>query len=73
MAFFGRLNNCWIWIGFELIEICLVHTMDELKFTGNSLKGSRPFLSFDAQFDSAPHYRLMKETLKQVRDRDLQP
>lgn len=41
--------------------------MDELKFTGNCLKGSRPFLSFDAQFDSTPHHRLMKETLKQVR------
>ena len=26
---------------------CLVHTMDELKLTGNSLKGSRPILSFD--------------------------
>ena len=25
----------------------LVHTMDELKLTGNSLKGSRPILSFD--------------------------
>jgi len=24
-----------------------VHTMDELKLTGNSLKGSRPILSFD--------------------------
>ena len=25
----------------------LVHTMDELKLTGNCLKGSRPILSFD--------------------------
>lgn len=25
----------------------LVHTMDELKLTGNCLKGSRPVLSFD--------------------------
>lgn len=30
-------------------KICvfIVHTMDELKLTGNCLKGSRPILSFD--------------------------
>jgi ribosome biogenesis protein BRX1 len=44
----------------------IVHTMDELKFTGNSLKGSRPILSFDAGFDSAPQYKLMKELLTQA-------
>ena len=35
--------------------------MEELNFTGNCLKGSRPILSFDATFDTAPHLRLMKE------------
>jgi ribosome biogenesis protein BRX1 len=35
--------------------------MEELHFTGNCLKGSRPILSFDASFDSAPHLRLLKE------------
>jgi ribosome biogenesis protein BRX1 len=35
--------------------------MEELHFTGNCLKGSRPILSFDANFDSAPHLRLLKE------------
>jgi ribosome biogenesis protein BRX1 len=43
-----------------------VHTMDELKLTGNCLKGSRPLLSFDASFDAEPHTRLMKELLTQV-------
>lgn len=38
-----------------------VHTMEELHFTGNCLKGSRPLLSFSADFDSAPHLRLLKE------------
>ncbi|SCV00629.1 LAME_0G11012g1_1 [Lachancea meyersii CBS 8951] len=38
-----------------------LHTMDELNFTGNCLKGSRPVLSFDARFDSSPHYKLIKE------------
>jgi ribosome biogenesis protein BRX1 len=35
--------------------------MEELHFTGNCLKGSRPILSFDAQFDKEPHLRLLKE------------
>lgn len=35
--------------------------MDELHFTGNCLKGSRPILSFDAHFDGAPHLKLIKE------------
>jgi len=43
------------------------HTKDELKFTGNCLKGSRPILSFDAGFDASPHFRLMKEVISQVR------
>lgn len=43
-----------------------VHTMDELKMTGNCLKGSRPILSFDQTFDTQPHYQLMKEMLIQV-------
>ncbi|KAJ9058892.1 Ribosome biogenesis protein brx1 [Entomophthora muscae] len=38
-----------------------IHTMDELKLTGNCLKGSRPVLSFDQSFDSAPHFQLLKE------------
>ncbi|KAI9313874.1 Brix domain-containing protein [Dichotomocladium elegans] len=43
-----------------------LHTMDELKMTGNCLKGSRPILSFDKTFDEAPHWRLLKELLSQV-------
>lgn len=35
--------------------------MEELHFTGNCLKGSRPILSFDASFESEPHLRLLKE------------
>lgn len=35
--------------------------MEELHFTGNCLKGSRPILSFDASFDSAPQLRVLKE------------
>lgn len=43
-----------------------IHTMQELKMTGNCLKGSRPILSFDPQFDSQPHLQLVKEIFKHV-------
>ncbi|XP_076139873.1 ribosome biogenesis protein BRX1 homolog [Alosa pseudoharengus] len=43
-----------------------VHTLAELKMTGNCLKGSRPLLSFDPQFDSVPHYSLLKELFIQT-------
>lgn len=42
------------------------HTVDELKMTGNCLKGSRPIVVFDDSFDAEPHLRLMKEVLMQV-------
>lgn len=35
--------------------------MEELHFTGNCLKGSRPVLSFDAAFDKEPHLMVIKE------------
>ncbi|EOD45672.1 putative ribosome biogenesis protein brx1 protein [Neofusicoccum parvum] len=40
-----------------------LHTMEELHFTGNCLKGSRPILSFDANFDKQAHFRVIKELL----------
>lgn len=40
-----------------------VHTMDELKLTGNCMLGSRPLLDFDAAFDRAPHLQVMKALL----------
>ncbi|CAL5227475.1 g10452 [Coccomyxa viridis] len=40
-----------------------VHTMAELKLSGNHLKGSRPLLSFHAAFDEQPHLQLLKEML----------
>lgn len=35
-----------------------VHTMAELKLSGNHLKGSRPVVSFDAAFDEQPHLQV---------------
>lgn len=43
-----------------------MHTMDELNFTGNALRGSRPILSFDGGFDTEPQYQLMKEMFMQM-------
>jgi len=43
-----------------------IHTMDELKLTGNCLKGSRPLLLFDQNFDSEPHFLLLKELFIQA-------
>ncbi|KAJ3072171.1 CAAX prenyl protease 1 [Podochytrium sp. JEL0797] len=45
-----------------------VHTMDELRMTGNHLKGSRPILSFDSSFDNpeTPHLQLLKEMFSQT-------
>jgi len=40
--------------------------MEELKFTGNHLKGSRPLLVFDANFDAHPHLALLKDMFSQV-------
>jgi len=43
-----------------------MHTLGELKLLGNCLKGSRPLLVFDKNFDSEPHWRLIKELFTQV-------
>ncbi|KAG8456736.1 hypothetical protein GDO86_002499 [Hymenochirus boettgeri] len=43
-----------------------IHTLAELKMTGNCLKGSRPLLSFDPAFDQHPHYALLKELFTQI-------
>ncbi|EKX38704.1 ribosome biogenesis protein brix [Guillardia theta CCMP2712] len=43
-----------------------IHTMAELKFTGNHLMYSRPFLVFDATFESEPYLQLLKEMFMQT-------
>lgn len=43
-----------------------LHTMEELKLTGNCLRGSRPLLSFDTKFDEEPHWKLIKELCTQI-------
>jgi len=43
-----------------------VHTMDELKMTGNCLKGSRGLLSFDGAFEATAWGRLVKELFTHI-------
>lgn len=43
-----------------------IYTMAELKLTGNCLRGSRPLLSFDPNFNEKPEYLLLKELLSQI-------
>lgn len=50
----------------EYTCIYAVHTMAELKLSGNHLKGSRPVLTFDAAFERAPHLQLIREVLSQI-------
>uniref|UniRef100_A0A182K6U0 Ribosome biogenesis protein BRX1 homolog n=1 Tax=Anopheles christyi TaxID=43041 RepID=A0A182K6U0_9DIPT len=43
-----------------------IHTMGEMKLTGNCLRGSRPLLSFTEDFTKVPHLVLIKELLVQI-------
>mmetsp|Transcript_15466 Transcript_15466/g.38956 ORF Transcript_15466/g.38956 Transcript_15466/m.38956 type:complete len:371 (-) Transcript_15466:152-1264(-) len=43
-----------------------VHTMDELRLSGNCLKGSRPMLSFAKEFETEPALQLLKELFTHV-------
>lgn len=43
-----------------------VFTLREMRLTGNCLKGSRPLLSFDENFNKYPHYAVLKELFIQV-------
>ncbi|PLW35914.1 hypothetical protein PCANC_17906 [Puccinia coronata f. sp. avenae] len=43
-----------------------VHTMDEMKMTGNCLKGSRPIVTFGQEFEDEPHWKVCKEVLTNI-------
>lgn len=48
------------------LTVLKVHTMEELHFTGNCLKGSRPLLSFDGAFEQEPHLKVIKELFQHI-------
>nr|GEX41257.1 ribosome biogenesis protein BRX1 homolog [Tanacetum cinerariifolium] len=43
-----------------------LHTVEELKLTGNHLKGARPLLTFSSNFNKDPHWKLLKEMITQI-------
>lgn len=43
-----------------------IHTMDELKMTGNCLKGSRGLVCFDGGWDGDEQWKLLREMLTHV-------
>mmetsp|Transcript_9452 Transcript_9452/g.28447 ORF Transcript_9452/g.28447 Transcript_9452/m.28447 type:complete len:447 (+) Transcript_9452:201-1541(+) len=67
-----KRKDCYLWAAkvpagpTAKFLIVNVHTMAELKLSGNHLKGSRPVLSFDQTFDNAPHWVLLKEMLSHM-------
>jgi len=64
-----KQQDAYMWLGrvgeksgpSAKFHISNVHTMDELRLTGNCMKGSRPVLSFDESFQREPHLMLLKE------------
>jgi ribosome biogenesis protein BRX1 len=69
-----KRTDCYMWLAkcpegpSVKFHVENVHTMAELKLTGNHLKFSRPVLHFDATFDDAekPHLGHIKEMLTHV-------
>jgi len=43
-----------------------IHTMSELRLSGNCIKGSRPILHFDSPFSTEPHLKILKNLFMQV-------
>jgi ribosome biogenesis protein BRX1 len=62
-----KRQDAYMWLGkisggpSVRFHVSNIHTMDELKMTGNCMKGSRPILTFDESFTRLGHLKLMKE------------
>ena len=67
-----KKQDCYMWLAKTpsgpsiKFHVENVHTMAELKMTGNHLKFSRPSLHFAPAFDETAHRRLIKEALIQT-------
>lgn len=61
-----RGQDAYLYVGYPSkgpsakFHLANVHTMDELRMTGNCMKGSRPLLTFDESFGRVPHLKLLK-------------
>jgi Brix domain len=66
-----KKQDCYLWMGLAggpsaRFHVSNVHTMDELRLTGNCMKGSRPILSFDDSFARFGHLKILKELFVDV-------
>merc|ERR1712157_345962 len=69
-----KRQDAYLWLGntgenhgpSAKFHLTNVHTMDELRLTGNCMKGSRPILTFDESFDKHAHLKLLKALFTDV-------
>jgi rRNA maturation protein Rpf1 len=67
-----KRQDAYLWMGKQpsgpsvRFHVSNIHTMDELRLTGNCMKGSRPILSFDESFERLDHLKILKELLVDV-------
>merc|ERR1712157_197720 len=69
-----KRQDAYLWLGrggdnlgpSVKFHVSNVHTMDELKLTGNCMKGSRPILNFDESFGRIGHLKLLKELFVEI-------
>lgn len=69
-----KRQDAYLWVGrvgdnlgpSAKFHLTNVHTMDELRLTGNCMKGSRPILTFDESFAQHDHLRLLKSLFVDV-------
>lgn len=64
----ARKRDLYAWISRQhgpsiRFQVLNIHTMDELRLTGNCGAGTRPLLAFDSSFDRKPHLKIAKEAL----------
>ena len=64
-----KRETAFIWLGqvpggpSAKLQLLNVHTADEVRMAGNCLKFSRPLLHFDHEFDTVPHFQILKALL----------
>ena len=70
-----KRQDCYMWLGrtgagakgpSARFHVSNVHTMDELRLTGNCMKGSRPILTFDDSFEKFGHLKLLRELFTDI-------
>lgn len=69
-----KRQDAYLWLGkvgqssgpSVRFHVSNIHTMDELRLTGNCMKGSRPILSFDESFGRLDHLKILKELFVDV-------